>query len=321
MSFWNVEVLGDITAGKAQLGISAYSMNVDRAKSFDIVPSPFSRYYEVVIHESNTYTDSSTPLVVSLMKLFAPSVWIIFVLIFLITAVLLSLADMAQAQINGSSVTPTFRCGLKKWTLDLLGSAIATCKYFWLRSTNVWRDRHSNVWSVCWLIGCLIHSFVLIRLIDYFIDWLLVFWLIDWLIDWLIIFSNQGLIHWLMDWGIDCLLIDWLSEWIVFPKTDLEIRMYHFDFIPADIEVNLRPTIRSKLFLITIWLSWTIVIYSLFGSQLPSILTTGRQKQVPFKTMEELAASDYTVYGTPFIKSLLQVSTRWNWPLIIDRWI
>ncbi|OQV24258.1 hypothetical protein BV898_01798 [Hypsibius exemplaris] len=193
-------VLGDITAGRADVGISAYSINAERANMFDITPSSFTRDYEVVIHESNTYLDTSTPLLTAFVELFSPTVWIIIVVIFVIFTMLLAMADVVQGKMADSPVGPSFADGMKRWSLDLLGSAIAT----------------------------------------------------------------------------------------------------------YDIEIRLQFVTKAHVFLVAVWLCWTIMVYFLFTSRLPSILSTGHLKQVPFDTMEGLAESGYTVYGTPYIKSLLE---------------
>lgn len=76
-------VYGDLTYGKAQIGLAAMSLIPERQNGFEIIMSPFTRSYEVFIDSSHIFTSRGDAAILALAKNYTPIVWVIFFVLLL----------------------------------------------------------------------------------------------------------------------------------------------------------------------------------------------------------------------------------------------
>lgn len=97
----SIGVLIEVASGRAELGVDALSITPSRAALFDLIQSPFTRVYEVIIHGNNTSQNHG--FFESLLKLFEPYIWLLLVTVFIWVFLALILFHYGQRKLSGKT--------------------------------------------------------------------------------------------------------------------------------------------------------------------------------------------------------------------------
>ncbi|XP_055352009.1 glutamate receptor ionotropic, delta-2-like isoform X2 [Paramacrobiotus metropolitanus] len=115
-------VFGDLYYQRADIALAALTMNPSRTQTADMIPSPFYRQYQVIVHERHAFIQRSTSIFASLSRLFDPLVWLLMGVMFVVVLLLLILMGIASGRLFGPR--RRWRRDVQMWSFKMLEAVL-----------------------------------------------------------------------------------------------------------------------------------------------------------------------------------------------------